>query len=102
MPTMPTLWSADAEVFDKVAALELAKREARLLKAAQREPISERERQRRAQARDRAEKAIVMRTSGMTWQAIADALGYANASGPFLAIKQTLKSDPRQRCESLV
>lgn len=51
--------------------------------------------QHRAVAARRAEEALAMRRHGHKWQTIADLLGYANTSGPYLAVKCTLGIDPR-------
>lgn len=56
---------------------------------------AERGEAKRALARLRAERALEMRQTGTGWQVIAEELGYANPSGPYLAIKQTLGLDPR-------
>jgi hypothetical protein len=48
----------------------------------------------REQDRLRAVEAARLRSAGGTWKQIADALGYANESGPLLLVKRHGLYDP--------
>lgn len=87
-----TLWAADHDIVEsrqQAAARAKAERDA-LRRARQAKAHARTEATRR-----RAEQALQLRRTGLRWQDIADQLGYANTSGPYLAIQQTLRLDPK-------
>lgn len=74
------LWAGDPTVIETI---ERTKRKA----AAQREHHRQAAALRRYAARARQAEALTLRAMGCRWQDIADRMGYANPSGPYLAAR---------------